>query len=113
MPNSPSYDENLVYSTDNGRVEKQKPQLAAGKAYADGFVRIKRETKGRKGKGVTTINGIEGDNDQLKKIAATLKKRCSTGGSIKSGVIEIQGDQRDVVKAELEKLGYKVKFAGG
>lgn len=108
-----SDDSNLVYSTDGGRVDKEKTVKASGTAFSDGFVRVKRETKGRKGKGVTTIAGIEADNVELKKIAATLKKRCSTGGAIKSGIIEIQGDQREVVKTELEKLGYKVKFAGG
>jgi translation initiation factor 1 len=106
-------DNNIVYSTDSGRVEKQKPKASSGAAFADGFVRIKRETKGRKGKGVTTIAGIEADDSELKKIATVLKKKCSTGGAIKSGIIEIQGDQREVVKAQLEKLGYKVKFAGG
>lgn len=106
-------EDNLVYSTDGGRVEKTKQGPAGGKAFSDGFVRVKRETKGRKGKGVITIAGIAEDNATLKKIAATLKKKCSTGGAVKDGIIEIQGDQRDVIKAELEKLGYKVKFAGG
>jgi translation initiation factor 1 len=106
-------DDNIVFSTDSGRITKAKPEKVAGMAFTDGFVRVKRETKGRKGKGVTTIDGIEGDSTELKKIAATLKKKCSTGGAIKGGIIEIQGDQREVVKTELEKQGYKVKFAGG
>lgn len=106
-------DENIVYSTDGGRVEKTKQGPKGGKAFDDGFVRVKRETKGRKGKGVITVEGIEADNSMLKKIAATLKKKCSTGGAVKDGIIEIQGDKRDIIKAELEKLGYKVKLAGG
>ncbi|MFT4929107.1 MAG: translation initiation factor 1, partial [Phenylobacterium sp.] len=82
-------------------------------AFSDGYVRIKRETKGRKGKGVTTIAGIEADNDELKRIAGILKKHCGSGGAIKDGIIEIQGDKRDMVKERLEKLDYKIKFAGG
>lgn len=103
----------LVFSTDGGRVAKEKPQSEGGKAFTDGFVRIKRETKGRKGKGVTTINGIGEDDAELKRIAGILKKHCGSGGAVKEGIIEIQGDKRDMVKTQLEKLGYKTKFAGG
>ncbi|MFM1604708.1 MAG: translation initiation factor, partial [Porticoccaceae bacterium] len=79
----------------------------------DGTVRIRRETKGRKGKGVTTISGIELPEADLKALAKQLKKKCSTGGTIKLGTIEIQGDHRDLLRTELEKLGHKVKLAGG
>lgn len=72
-----------------------------------------RETKGRKGKGVTLITGVPLDDEGLKQLAKTLKQKCGSGGSIKDGVIEIQGDHRDVLEKELSGLGYKVKRAGG
>ena len=107
------HDDNIVYSTDTGRVAKPSNKANSFEGSSDGVVRVKRETKGRKGKGVTTVTGIPGTAAELKKIAQTLKKRCSTGGALKDGIIEIQGDQRDVVKAALEGLGFKVKLAGG
>ena len=79
----------------------------------DGIVRISRQTKGRKGKGVTLITGLDLDDAQLKIEAAHLKKICGCGGAVKEGVIEIQGDKRDIIKNELEKKGHKVKFSGG
>lgn len=72
-----------------------------------------RETKGRKGKGVTLISGIPLAGKELKKLAKSLKQKCGCGGSIKNGVIEIQGDHRDVLEKELLACGYKVKQAGG
>ncbi len=80
---------------------------------SDGFVRISRETKGRKGKGVTLITGVPLDTAELEKLGRQLKQRCGTGGTVKSGTIEIQGDQRDLLMTELGKLGYVVKRAGG
>lgn len=104
----------LVYSTDGGRIAKDKPEKQASAAdKGDGIVRIKRETKGRKGKGVTTISGLALEADALKKLAGELKKSCGTGGAIKQGVIEIQGDNRDKIKQMLEQRGFKVKLAGG
>jgi translation initiation factor 1 len=76
-------------------------------------VRIERSTKGRKGKGVTVITGIPLDTGQLKQVAKTLKQKCGSGGTVKSGTIEIQGDHRDVLMAELKAMGYTVKRAGG
>lgn len=102
----------LVYSTQTGRIKETKPEKKSPPA-GDGIVRIRRETKGRKGKGVTTIQGLPLGEDDLKNLARRLKQLCGSGGSVKQGVIEIQGDQREVVKAELEKLGYTVKLAGG
>ncbi len=111
----------LVYSSEFGRMCpaceypggdcRCNNKIPAGKS--DGIVRVGRETKGRKGSGVTTITGISGNEDELKKLAAELKKRCGAGGAIKSGVIEIQGDHRDRLIIELEKMGYKVKRSGG
>ena len=76
-------------------------------------VRVGRETKGRRGKGVTTVSDVPLGEAQLLELAALLKNRCGTGGAVKDGVIEIQGDQRDRLAVELEKLGYQVKRAGG
>jgi len=100
----------LVYSTEQGRI---KPTEKSSSAPAgDGIVRIQRETKGRKGKGVMLITGLQLAPAELKALAKRLKQLCGTGGSIKDGVIEIQGDQRELIKTELEKQGHKVKLAG-
>ncbi|HIE4799946.1 TPA: stress response translation initiation inhibitor YciH [Serratia marcescens] len=101
----------LVYSTDTGRIKQEevKPQRAKG----DGVVRIQRQTSGRKGKGVSLITGVDLDDAALDKLAAELKKKCGCGGSVKEGVIEIQGDKRDLLKQLLEAKGMKVKLAGG
>lgn len=79
----------------------------------DGIIRIQRETKGRKGKGVTLITGLELNPEQLKTLAKELKQRCGTGGTCKSGIIEIQGDHRDLLFDLLQQRGCKVKKAGG
>jgi predicted translation initiation factor SUI1 len=76
-------------------------------------VRLGRETKGRRGKGVTTIADVPLDEAGLLELATKLKDRCGTGGTIKDGVIEIQGDQRDRLAAVLESMGYRVKRVGG
>lgn len=75
--------------------------------------KVGRETAGRRGKGVVTVFDLSISEDELQKLAAILKQRCGTGGTVKDGRIEIQGDQRERVVAELEKLGYKVKRVGG
>jgi predicted translation initiation factor SUI1 len=76
-------------------------------------VKLSRETAGRKGKGVTVVSELPLNEDQLKELATQLKNKCGTGGTAKDGRIEIQGDHRDRLVTELEKLGYKVKRAGG
>jgi predicted translation initiation factor SUI1 len=76
-------------------------------------VKVSRETAGRRGKSVTVVSDLPLTGDQLKELATKLKNACGTGGTAKDGRIEIQGDQRDRVAVELEKLGYKVKRAGG
>ncbi len=113
----------LVYSTEFGKMcpgcnkpiakcvcqKKQSQSIPKN----DGIVRLMRETKGRKGKGVILITGVPLNNDGLKKLAKSLKQKCGSGGSLKNGVIEIQGDHRDVLGKELSRLGYKVKRTGG
>ena len=85
----------------------------AGGRKVDGFVRLGRETKGRKGGGVTVVTGLPLAAAELDALASRLKKLCGVGGTVRDGVIEIQGEQRARLQPELEKLGYKVKIAGG
>ncbi|MDK9604712.1 stress response translation initiation inhibitor YciH [Lelliottia wanjuensis] len=101
----------LVYSTDSGRIDE--PKAVVQRPKGDGIVRIQRQTSGRKGKGVCLISGIDEDDATLAKLAAELKKKCGCGGAVKEGVIEIQGDNRDLIKTLLEAKGMKVKLAGG
>jgi len=101
----------LVYSTETGRIKPEEQKTARPKG--DGIVRIQRQTKGRKGKGVCIVTGLDLDDKELKLMAAELKKVCGCGGAVKQGDIEIQGDNRDKIKAHLEKKGLTVKLAGG
>ncbi|WP_286232732.1 stress response translation initiation inhibitor YciH [Thalassotalea sediminis] len=100
----------LVYSTDKGKISPEKVEQITP---SDGTAKVRRETKGRKGKGVIVISGLGLDQKALKNLASTLKKKAGTGGSVVDETIEIQGDKRDVIKTELEKAGFKVKFTGG
>ncbi|MGV6989121.1 stress response translation initiation inhibitor YciH [Testudinibacter sp. P80/BLE/0925] len=106
MSNNP-----LVYSTATGRVKAEKPQEVI--ARGDGIVRIQRQVSGRKGKGVSVITGLALPSVELEKIASELKKRCGCGGSVKNGTIEIQGENRELLKQLLQQKGYQVKLAGG
>lgn len=101
----------LVYSTDRGRVTETPAEESV--PQGDGVVRLRLETKGRKGKGVTTISGIPLPEAELKQLAKKLKQVCGSGGSVKNHMIEIQGDHRPLLKSQLESLGYTVKLAGG
>lgn len=101
----------LVYSTEVGRITPEKPKVERPKG--DGIVRIHKQTSGRKGKGVSLITGLDLDDTALKLLSAELKKRAGVGGSVKEGVIEIQGDNRELLKELLVKKGYNVKLAGG
>ncbi|MGQ9425524.1 stress response translation initiation inhibitor YciH [Gilvimarinus sp. F26214L] len=101
----------LVYSTDQGRIKDDQPQEVIPEG--DGIIRLRLETKGRKGKGVTTISGLPLAGTELKALAKKLKQVCGTGGSVKEHVIEIQGDHRSLLQGKLEQMGYKVKLAGG
>ena len=79
----------------------------------DGNVRVGRETKGRRGKGVTVITGLPLGDDELKQLARELKGLCGSGGTVKDGVVEIQGEHRDKLVKVLGERGYSVKRAGG
>ena len=113
--------DNLVYSTGIGRLCPQCLRAVAScvckgvskPKHGDGVVRVSRETKGRAGKGVTLVSGLALTEEDIAKLATRLKKRCGTGGTVKEGVIEIQGEHRDTLVAELATLGFKVKKAGG
>jgi len=120
--NQPSNDNSrLVYTSEKGRVCVQCGNpltgCVCGKKSAapqgDGIVRVQRETRGRKGKGVSLITGIPLDEAALKQLGKRLKAKCGSGGTVKNGVIEIQGDHRDLLVAELTKAGFAVKRAGG
>jgi low molecular weight protein-tyrosine phosphatase len=87
-----------------------KPEVVKASAAV---VRLGRETKGRRGKGVTTVSGLPLDQAGLLDLAARLKQQCGTGGTVKDGRIEIQGDQRDRLASVLEGMGYRVKRSGG
>jgi len=114
-------DKGLVYSTETGRTCP-----ACGQAIlqcccrreetgrqGDGVVRVGRETKGRKGSGVCLITGLELAGPELKKLARQLKQKCGAGGTVKNGIIEIQGDHGELLVQALTELGFKVKRAGG
>jgi translation initiation factor 1 len=103
----------MVYSSSDGDLRRARdPALKARKA-AGGRVKVKRETSGRRGKAVTTIYDVPLADDGLKELAGRLKKRCGVGGSVKDGVIELQGDHRSVVIEVLKADGYDVVAAGG
>ena len=110
-----------VYSDETGRLclKCGKPIKGcickkSGTARAgDGIVRISRSTAGRKGKGVTIVTGVPLEGAALKELAKQLKQKCGSGGTLKDGVIEIQGEHRDQLIEELQKLGWTVKRAGG
>jgi translation initiation factor 1 len=114
-------DSRLVYTTDGGRLcpqcQRRLTDCVCGDnrpaSTGDGIVRLHRETKGRGGKAVTIIKGLPLSGDALKSLASKLKKKCGVGGALKGDDIEIQGDHREFLKTELEKLDYTVKISGG
>jgi translation initiation factor 1 len=115
-------DSRLVYSTDAGRTcpDCRKPMAAcvckqrkAAPVAGDGIVRVSRESKGRGGKGVTLIKGLPLDEAALLQLAKQLKSACGSGGTVKDGVIEVQGEHRDRLVELLEKQGWTVRRAGG
>lgn len=110
----------LVYSTEGtdcarcGRdLRKCQCEAAAPRPPSDGIIRLRRETKGRKGKGVCLVTGLDLPEEEIKALAKKLKALCGTGGTVKDGVIEIQGDHRETLLAALKKQFKNVKLAGG
>jgi len=116
-------DSELVYSTGSGKIccgcgkpvtecvckELARKTVVSG----DGTVRVSRETKGRKGKGVTVVTGIPLAAAALEQLGKELRQRCGCGGTVKDGTIEIQGDKRDLLVEDLQARGYRVKRSGG
>ena len=110
----------LVYSTELWRLCPSCSQ-AIGQCRCDneespsgdGIVRISLDTKGRKGKGVTLLTGVLLGSAELKKLAKELKQKCGVGGAVKEGIIEIQGDHRDLLLTLMKSKGYQVKRSGG
>jgi translation initiation factor 1 len=108
----------IVYSTGQGRIcpECGKPVSECSGRHAkespfcgDGIVRISLDTKGRKGKDATVITGIPLSEEGREKLAKQLKRKCGAGGTVKEGTIEIQGDHRNTIAAEMARQGFKVK----
>ena len=123
----------LVYSSEHGRIcpacgktesrcrcrgrgartRIQAKAAASAAAASDGIARVSRSTKGRKGKVVSIVTGLDLEPEALQKLVGDLKRRCGSGGALKEGVIEIQGDHRDTLVSELEARGFRVKRSGG
>ena len=111
----------IVYSTEYGKMCPNCANpldkclcLQIKKGFKDdGIVRVRNEIKGRKGKGVTIITGIPFKHDKLLKFAKKIKQTLGTGGTVKSGVIEIQGQHQERLVEELKQQGFKVKISGG
>jgi translation initiation factor 1 len=116
-----------VYSSEHGRMcphcglserrclcrANPRAREAVTNADGDGIARVGRSSKGRGGKTVTSITGLQLPSDELRALSKALKRSCGTGGAVKDGVIEIQGDQRDTLVRELQERGFKVKRSGG
>ncbi len=101
-----------MWSTTDGDLRRRREPAATDRSPS-GRVKVRRETAGRRGRPVTTISGVPLDDAALRALAGRLKKRCGVGGSAKDGVIELQGDHRDVVVEVLRADGYDVVLAGG
>jgi translation initiation factor 1 len=109
-------DTRVVWSSDDGDLRKARdPDVARARELqrAGGRVKVRRETSGRRGKAVTTVADVPVDDAGLRELAGRLKKRCGVGGSVKDGVIELQGDHRDAVLEVLKAEGYDPVRAGG
>ncbi len=125
MRKTPASGNTLVYSTDSGRLCAGCSRPIAGcqcrQASAStrlspsksGSVYVSRQTKGRAGKGVTVVEGLALGDEELASLARDLKARCATGGTVRDGVIELQGEHRDALVKELTKRGFAVKRSGG
>jgi translation initiation factor 1 len=106
-------DSEVVWSSDGGDRRKAKARQDLRARVASGPVKVRREVAGRRGKAVTTVTNVPVDDPALRELATRLKKRCGVGGSVKDGVIELQGDHRDLVVDLLRGDGFDVVRAGG
>jgi translation initiation factor 1 len=116
MPKRSSSNTKVVWSATDGDLRKARdPKLQERRKNRTHppRVKVRRETAGRKGKAATTISDVPLDDAGLRELAGRLKKRCGVGGSVKDGVIELQGDHRDAVVEVLRADGYDVVLAGG
>ena len=109
----PKRDDRVVYSTTDGDLRKPRDPRTKPRPTDGGRIKVRRETGGRRGKTVTTVSNIPLNDLEIKDLAGKLKKRCGVGGSVKDGVIELQGDHRNVVMEVLRADGYDVVAAGG
>ena len=109
----PKRDARVVYSTTDGDLRKARDPGLEARREAGGRVKVRREVGGRRGKVVTTVSGVPLDEAGLRELAGRLKRRCGVGGSVKDGVVELQGDHRDAVAGVLRDAGYDVVLAGG
>jgi translation initiation factor 1 len=105
----------LVYSTEHGDLRRQQPFVASGRGLppSQQTAFIHRTSKGRGGKVVTLVKNLQLSPNDFKALTKHLKQTCGSGGTIKDGVIEIQGDQRESIAVALQQLGYKTKITGG
>jgi translation initiation factor 1 len=103
----------MVWSSSDGDLRRARDPQLKERLANPGPVKVRRETAGRKGKAATTISGVPLDDAALKELAGRLKKRCGVGGTVKDGVIELQGDHRETAAEVLRAEGHKVVFAGG
>lgn len=115
-------EDGILYSTEQGamcpKCNRQKnkcncKEKKKNEVKGSGNVRVSRETKGRKGKGVSLVTGLPLNDFELAQLGKKLKQKCGTGGTVKNGVIEIQGDMRDKLVELLALEGYKAKKSGG
>lgn len=104
-----------VWSSEDGDVRKKEEHSANTKSLPpqQQTIYLHRESSGRGGTPVSLVKNLVLSADDLKALAKKLKQQCGTGGTIKDGVIEIQGEHREKIAGILQKLGYKVKIAGG
>ena len=111
----------IVYSSEHGRmcpgcnqpVKKCRCIKKENRSRGDGVIRVERQTRGRKGAGVSLVTGLPLDGADLKILAKELKQKCGSGGTVKDGVVEIQGDHRDLLVELLQARGFRAKKAGG
>ena len=104
-----------VWSSEDGDLRKQgdKPAIVNSLPPQQQTVYLHRESKGRGGKAVTLVKGLALSEGDLSALAKKIKQSCGSGGTVKDGVIEIQGEHREKIADTLRKLGYKIKVAGG